>query len=874
MQENTPQPSRQVAEATPDLLAIAVDHHQSGRVSAAEAAYRKAIEARPDHPETHYNLAVLLRSAGRLLEAEAAYRKVLQLRRDFPEACNNLGNLLKELGRPADAEASYRQALECRADYVEAIYNLGTLLHEGNRLAEAEAAYRQALQLRPDYPEFHNALGNLLYQGGRQDEALACFRQVLALNSSYPSARGMVVECQAWLCQWQGHQQTEQDLLQGVRQGRTQVPPLAFLHYCDDPLAQRQCAEVWARDRFPRQAGDAGGALRHSHDRIRLAYISPDFRSHAVAYLITDLIEQHDRSRFEVFGISIGPDSQDRWRERLQKGFDYFLNLRGESDEAVAQRLTRLELDIAVDLAGYTAHSRTGILASRPAPVQVNYLGFPGSMGAPFIDYLLADRFVIPEAFEPYYTEKVVCLPETFQCSSLRRIAEWTPARRDLGLPETGFVFCCFNSSYKIRPAVFDIWMRLLTRIEGGVLWLVSANEAIRSNLRREAAARGVDPERLLFAPPLPLPEYLARYRQADLFLDTLPYNAGTTASDALWAGLPVLTCAGRSFASRMGGSLLRAANLPELITGSLAAYEAVALRLATQPDELAALRQRLEANRSTHPLFKVDRFRRHIEAAYQRMWDIWRRGGPPISFAVSPIEASDGPNPADTGAAALSSAPPRAASRTFHHHVQTTTEMPKQVLHVGCRPADPAKLPLFFRTPAWREVRLNVDPACALGIVASVTSMAEAATAGFAAVFSSHHLEHLYPHEVPTALKEFHRVLTADGFALISVPDLKSVARLIADDQLEDIAYLSEDGPIAPLDIVYGFRPALARGNFFAAHRTGFTARTLSSALRQAGFAQVSVKRIARFGLWAVACRQARSDDRLASLLTAVSPS
>ncbi len=640
---------KRLATAGERLLNLGIEHQQAGRSSEAEAAYRKALEARPDYLEVYYNLGILLKGCGRLSEAEAAYRMALELRRDFPEVYNNLGNLLKESGRQAEAEAAYRMALEYRPNYVEAVYNLGTLLQESGRRDEAEAAYRKALDFRQDYPEIHNALGNLLYESGRQSQALACFTQVLAVNPSYPSALGMVAECRAWICQWPGHHETTENLRQSVEQGKTRVPPLVFLHFCDEPLAQRRCAELWARDRFSKQTKVATPNLRYSHDRIRLAYISPDFRSHAVAYLISDLIEQHDRSRFEVFGIAIGPDSQDRWRERLRKGFDHFLDVRGESDAAVAQRLQELEIDLAVDLAGYTVHSRTGIFALRPAPIQVNYLGFPGSMGAAFIDYLLADRFVIPEALAPCYSEKIVCLPDTFQCSSLRSIAEQTPSRRELGLPKSGFVFCCFNSTYKIQPPLYDIWMRLLAQVEGSVLWLLSANEASENNLRQEAEARGVDPDRLLFAPQLPLPQYLARYRRADLFLDTLPYNAGTTASDALWAGLPVLTCAGRSFASRMGGSLLQAVNLPELITGNLAAYEAVALRLATQPDELAVLRQRLQLNRRSHALFNVDRFRRHIEAAYQRMWEIWRRGESPISFAVDPVEESEKPDGVST---------------------------------------------------------------------------------------------------------------------------------------------------------------------------------------------------------------------------------
>jgi SAM-dependent methyltransferase len=356
------------------------------------------------------------------------------------------------------------------------------------------------------------------------------------------------------------------------------------------------------------------------------------------------------------------------------------------------------------------------------------------------------------------------------------------------------------------------------------------------------------------------------------LFLDTQPYNAGTTASDALWAGLPVLTCAGRSFVSRMAGSLLRAVGLPELITENLADYEALALRLATHRDELAALKQKLERNRLTQPLFNVDRFRRHIEAAYQHMWERWQRGEPPASFSVDPI--ADSENTSDV----LITQPDACAdvcqaSEASQGLVATLKgkETMKKVLHVGCGPAHHEKLPLFFQTPEWQEVRLDIDPGCRPDIVASMTSMSAVETSSFAAIFSSHNLEHLYPHEVPLALREFHRVLVPDGLALVTLPDLQSVAELVAQDKLEDTAYESPAGPIAPLDMLYGHRPSLARGNLFMAHRTGFTAKTLANALLRAGFAQVTVRRDGRFGLWAIACRQIQTEEQLAALQQAL---
>jgi predicted O-linked N-acetylglucosamine transferase (SPINDLY family) len=352
-----------------------------------------------------------------------------------------------------------------------------------------------------------------------------------------------------------------------------------------------------------------------------VAYLSADFHDHATAYLMAEFFERHDSTRFETIAISFGPDRQDGMRQRLRQAFGQFIDVRGHSDAEVAQLLRSLEVDIAVDLKGYTQDCRTGILARRCAPVQVNYLGFPGTMGAPYIDYIVGDATVTPPGCERFYTEHIVRLPHSYQVNDRQRaIAAQTPTRQQQGLPDEGFVFACFNNNYKITPEVFGIWMRLLAQVQGSVLWLLADNDAAPAHLRSEAAARGIDSRRLVFAPRAPLPEHLARHRLADLFLDTLPYNAHTTASDALWAGLPVLTCLGASFAGRVAASLLRAAGLPELVATSLADYEALAFALATTPGRLAALRARLERSRLECPLFDTAAFVRSMERAYEEM--------------------------------------------------------------------------------------------------------------------------------------------------------------------------------------------------------------------------------------------------------------
>jgi protein O-GlcNAc transferase len=372
------------------------------------------------------------------------------------------------------------------------------------------------------------------------------------------------------------------------------------------------------------------------HDRMRIAYLSANFHQHAIGYLTAELFERHDRSRFEVIGVSFGIDDKSAQRARIVRAFDQFHDVGMQPDDEVAKLLRRLNVDIAVDLMGHTQLARPQILAHRPAPVQVNYLGYPGTMGAEFMDYVIADPIVLPLDQQPFYAESIVHLPDCYQVNdSKRTIAARTPSRREAGLPEQGFVFCCFNNAWKITKPFFEVWMRLLGAVDGSVLWLLRDNPDTEGNLRQEAQARGIDTARLVLAERLPLEDHLARHRLADLFLDTLPYNAHTTASDALWAGLPVLTCRGLSFAGRVGASLLGAVGLPELVATDLPGYEALALKLATDAPALASIRQKLDRNRLTHPLFDTDRLCRHIEAAFTTMRDIRWRGELARPFSV-----------------------------------------------------------------------------------------------------------------------------------------------------------------------------------------------------------------------------------------------
>src|SRR6516162_1117897 len=606
------------------------------RLDDALASYDKAIALKPDYAEAFNNRGLALQELKRLDDALASYDKAIALKPDSAEAFNNRGNALQELKRLDDALASYDKAIALKPDYAEAFNNRGLALRELKRLEEALASYDRALGLKPDYAEAFNNRGVALQELKRVEEALASFDRALAAKADHAHAFSGAAACVIRLCDWDRRMWFARELGLHISGKKSIIAPFLLLGYGGKPELQLQCARNYIDDKVPLVPRPFWTGATWRHDKVRIAYLSADFHRHATAYLMAELFERHDRSRFEVIGVSFGVDDKSDMRRRLVAAFDQFYDVRRKSDEEVAKLLHDLQVDIAIDLKGYTQDSRPGILAYRPTPVQASYLGFPGTMGAEFIDYIIADETVLPFDHQPFYAEKIVHLPDCYQVNDTKRnIAERTPTRQEAGLPEKGCVFCCFNNNWKITPEVFSVWIRLLHAVEGSVLWLVRDNESVERNLRKEAQARGIDPARLVFAGRLPLEDHLARHRLADLFLDTLPYNAHTTASDALWVGLPVLTCMGNAFAGRVAASLLNAIGLPELVTHSIEDYETLALRLAKHPSLLEGYRNRLATNGLTHPLFDIDRFRHHIEAAYLQMWGIWQRGEQPRSFAV-----------------------------------------------------------------------------------------------------------------------------------------------------------------------------------------------------------------------------------------------
>ncbi|MEO8302748.1 MAG: tetratricopeptide repeat protein [Betaproteobacteria bacterium] len=611
-----------------------------GHFDEALASLDRALAVKPGFVDALNNRGLVLQEQKRFDEALASFDQALALKPDTAEALNNRGAVRRDMGHFAQALDDFDRALFRRPDFVGALINRGVTLRHLKRYAEALPSIDRALALEPGVAAVLHIRAAVLASLGRHDEAIPEYERALERDPGMRRVKVALLHSKMFACDWRAYRELTESVIADVRLGEPGVNPFTFLAISDSPRDLQRCAQAWVRDEFPPSPSPLSTGERYRHPRIRVAYLSADYRDHATSHLIAGLFECHDRERFEVTGISFGPDARDPMRARVEVAFERFVDVRQRSDEEVAKLLRDLEIDIAVDLGGFTTDCRSGIVARRPAPIQVSYLGFPGTMGADYIDYLIADAFVLPPEDEPWFNEKVVTLPDSYQVNDAKRqIAPRTPSRAQAGLPESGFVFCSFNNNYKITPPLFEVWMRLLREVDGSVLWLLEGNKSVPGNLRREAQSRGVAPERLVFAPKVGHADHLARHRLADLLLDSLPYNAHTTASDALWAGLPVLTCRGNAFAGRVAASLLHAVGLPELVTASTAEYEALAQRLARDAEALAAIKAKLAQHRDRCPLFDTRRFARHIEAAYLGMWERWQRGEPPSAFSVAPID-------------------------------------------------------------------------------------------------------------------------------------------------------------------------------------------------------------------------------------------
>lgn len=645
---------------------LGVVRERQERLPEALAHYRRALALNPRHTAAMNNIGNLLRRERRFEEAATALDRALALEPNNVDACINLGNVRADQGRFEEAREWFERAQRLNPAIYEAHHNLGLLFEREGRWSEALNCYRRALAIAPTRADAHTSLAGLLREGGQLDEAVhhyrqaiehdplhaaawyhlgetcklagkfdeatECYDRALALEPQDSRALGSLVHMRQNTCDWNGIEGLWERVHQAVAGGRASLSPFSALSMPTSTAEQLEIASAWATARFSLySAGRAplgfDFSARPRRERLRVGYLSWDFHQHATAYLMAELLDLHDRRRFEVIAYSYGPDDGSAIRKRIRNACERFVDITGESHLAAAQRIYRDEVDILVDLKGYTIGARTPIVALRPAPVQLNWLGYPGTMGMDCIDYIIADPFLIPPEMACFYREKVVRLPHCYQVNDRKReVSEHTPTRAACGLPDRGFVFACFNQTYKILPDVFALWMRLLNAVPDSTLWLLETNRWAVANLRQAAAAAGVAPERLVFAPRKPMPEHLARYRLADLAVDTFPYTSHTTASDALWAGCPLVTCAGETFASRVAGSILISAGLGELVTHSFGNYERVAIELARSPERLRSLRQRLAAARGACPLFDTPRFVSDLERAYQEMFDAWRQ--------------------------------------------------------------------------------------------------------------------------------------------------------------------------------------------------------------------------------------------------------
>jgi predicted O-linked N-acetylglucosamine transferase (SPINDLY family) len=601
------------------------------RFDGSLAAYDRALVLNPRLAGALLGRGNVLTALKRHDDALLAYDKALALAPDFPEAWLNRGNLLNAVNRREEALAAFDRALALRPDLAEAWLGQGNVLFLLKRHQEAISAYDKAWSIRPGLAEAQLGRGNVFAVLKRHREAANAYAAVLAIEPKQSVTKGLLLHQKLLACDWSGVDALMDQIEKDLAAGQLSVEPFILQGISNSLRSLQRCAELYSGERYPARNTEDFRQRTLNHEKIRIGYFSGEFREQATSHLIAGVLEQHDASRFEVYAFDNGWDDRSEIRRRINAAVHEMIEIRRLSDASALAAIRERQIDVLVNLNGYFGGQRTQLFANRAAPIQVNYLGFPGTLGASYMDYIIADRHVIPETHKPFYNEKVIYLPDCYQANdSKRKIAANAPNRLECGLPESGFVFCCFNNSYKILADVFDRWMRILSQVDHSVLWLLSDIGETKANLQREASARNIDPQRLIFAKRVPPADHLARHAVADLFVDTVPCNAHTTASDALWAGLPILTCTAETFSGRVAASLLNSIGLPELITTTLEDYEHLAVDLALNSERLARLKDRLGRNRSTAPLFNTKLFTRHLETAYVAMFDRYRAGSKP----------------------------------------------------------------------------------------------------------------------------------------------------------------------------------------------------------------------------------------------------
>lgn len=614
---------------------LGVISHQTGDSKLAVDLISEAIAINPNSAAFYSNLGVALMNLKYLEPALVAYDKAIALNSNNADFHYNRGNILRELRQLNSTLVSYDKAIELNSNNAEYYHNRGNVLRDLKHLDSAVSDYEKAIQLNPDHETYFNC-GNVLCELGRLDAAIINYDKAVELDSNHDFLLGAMLFAKSKICDWNSCDKNKTELENRIKEREKVSQPLIVLALTDYPAIQQLASEIYVQFNSSSQNIINPLAKRPRSKKIRIGYYSADFHHHATSYLMAGLFESHDKSKFEIIAFSFG-SNKDEMQNRVSASFDKFIDVSARSDSEIVALSRELEIDIAIDLKGFTQDMRLGIFAQRAAPIQVNYLGYPGTMSASYIDYIIADKILIPEENKKFYSEKIVYLPNSYQANDdKRKISDKIFTRKEVGLPEKGFVYCCFNNNYKITPQIFDSWMEILKAVEDSVLWLFEDNSFAVQNLQKEAEKRGVDSKRLIFAKRMSTEDHLARQKLADLFLDTLPCNAHTTCSDALWAGLPVLTLIGQSFASRVAASLLNAVNLPELITTTQEEYKNLAIELATNPEKLKEIKLELEKNRLTTPLFNTKIFTNHIESAYEAMYNRYQNDLSPDHIEVS----------------------------------------------------------------------------------------------------------------------------------------------------------------------------------------------------------------------------------------------
>lgn len=656
------------------LLNMGADLFVLERLDEALNALNRAQEVDPINPMVALNLGNVHRALHRLDDALKCYDYAISLNHNYSEARSNRGDILCLKGRFSEAINEYKEAISLNPKNSEALHNLGLTYIELNNLGEGINLVKDALALRPEFAVAYNSLGIGLARLQNHSAAIAAYQRAIALTPDLPdpyfnladiyaerrdflraienyklslvhskeptSKLAYLLHTKMKVCDWTNYVSLTNQLIEGLVETDTVISPFTIIGLPSLAAAQKDCAKKLSKKIYPTCQNKLHSSLTFTppiKDKIRVGYLSCDFYRHATAYLIAELFELHDRERFEIHAFSYGAGPNDDMRARLVGAVDNFHHLKDLSDMEIADQIKASQIDILVDLKGHTQKARLGPMCHRPAPIQAHYLGYPGTLGTEFVDYLIADDYLINDKDYVHYSEKIVHLPGSYQVNDRqRKISQKLTTRSEHGLPDTGFVFCCFNNNWKITPEIFNVWIRLLCKVPTSTLWLLADNPYAESNLKLEAQRRGVNPERLVFAPKLLLPEHLERHRHADIFLDTPYCNAHTTASDALWAGLPLLTLKGSTFAGRVSGSLLSALNMPDMIAHDLNTYETKALEIASDSKLAKNLRTRLKDAIGSTSLFDTPKFTRHLEKAYEAMIERWMYGEPPNHIRIA----------------------------------------------------------------------------------------------------------------------------------------------------------------------------------------------------------------------------------------------